>query len=186
MNDFKLISLKLIFPGILILPIFPRRWRIKEALEWCCGYVWDKPWFKSVLYDIIKGGGAIACFYGANHLRSFFNDTLADGRIIHASLTYVLFLLALDFLYDFEEVFEICDNSVLAGYGLMINAKQTIIVIAIGVVHTTCVILCVLKTFLRSNLRLFHIMIECEENEQDQLPTTNTATFDPHEAGSVV
>ncbi|KAJ4883191.1 hypothetical protein Rs2_33284 [Raphanus sativus] len=102
--DFKVVFKKLMtllftnFALILILHVFPRQWKIKEALEKACG----------------KVGGEIAYFYGSNHLGSFFK-TLANARFSYAGL-------------------------------------QTIV--ALSVVHTTCVFLCVLKTFLKSNLKL--------------------------------
>ncbi|KAF2536275.1 hypothetical protein F2Q68_00023006 [Brassica cretica] len=149
-----------IAPGLLIFPFCPRPWPMKEKLEEWCVNMSEKPWFRSILYDLVKGGGAIACYYGSNYLGTFL-QIITDPCLIHATVSFTFFLLTLDFLYDFEEVIELCDNFVFACYGLMINENQR--KIRHFFVHATCVLLCVFKSFLRSNMQLFLSKIEKPE-----------------------
>ncbi|KAG2274258.1 hypothetical protein Bca4012_046568 [Brassica carinata] len=149
-----------IAPGLLIFPFCPRPWPMKEKLEEWCVNMSEKPWFRSILYDLVKGGGAIACYYGSNYLGTFL-QIITDPCLIHATVSFTFFLLTLDFLYDFEEVIELCDNFVFACYGLMINENQR--KIRHFFVHATCVFLCVFKSFLRSNMQLFLSKIEKPE-----------------------
>ncbi|CAF1788262.1 unnamed protein product [Brassica oleracea var. botrytis] len=164
-----------IAPGLLIFPFCPRPWPMKKKLEEWCVNMSQKPWFRSILYDLVKGGGAIACYYGSNYLGTFL-QIITDPCLIHATVSFTFFLLTLDFLYDFEEVIELCDNFVFACYGLMINENQR--KIRHFFVHATCVFLCVFKSFLRSNMQLF--LSKIEKKPEVGLPlTVDQATQSP-------
>lgn len=72
------------------------------GLDWVAGLDWLAE------LDRAKGGGAIACYYGLNYLGSFLK-IITDPCLIHATVSFIFFLLTLDFLYDFEEVIELCE-----------------------------------------------------------------------------
>ena len=112
-------------------------------------------WCQSIPYDALKAAGSLLSYCAFEWLGSTVKIH-SDRHLMYASITFFLFLVIVDLLYDVEDAIAICDGYVFAGYGLMLNQE----VIPKKFIHSTCFSFCLLKTYMRSNRDIILALIE--------------------------
>lgn len=158
-------------PVSLMLPL-PRTLRPKEMLQ-----LFQNRWCQSIPYDALKAAGSILSYCAFEWLGSTVKIH-NDRHLMYASITFFLFLVIVDLLYDVEDAIAICDGYVFAGYGLMLNQE----VIPKKFIHSTCFSFCLLKTYMRSNRDIILALIEKPEPVTEDiplLPLTTQPTVSP-------
>nr|VDD57703.1 unnamed protein product [Brassica oleracea] len=146
----------------LMLPL-PRTLRPKEMLQ-----LFQNRWCQSIPYDALKAAGSILSYCAFEWLGSTVKIH-NDRHLMYASITFFLFLVIVDLLYDVEDAIAICDGYVFAGYGLMLNQE----VIPKKFIHSTCFSFCLLKTYMRSNRDIILALIEKPEPVTEDIPIQN-------------
>ncbi|CAF2356567.1 unnamed protein product [Brassica rapa] len=133
----------------LTLPL-PRTLSPKEMLQ-----LFQNRWCQSIPYDALKAAGSLLSYCAFEWLGSTVKIH-SDRHLMYSSITFFLFLVIVDLLYDVEDAIAICDGYVFAGYGLMLNQE----VIPKKFIHSTCFSFCLLKTYMRSNRDIILALIE--------------------------
>ncbi|KAF3563358.1 hypothetical protein DY000_02019550 [Brassica cretica] len=89
----------------LMLPL-PRTLRPKEMLQ-----LFQNRWCQSIPYDALKAAGSILSYCAFEWLGSTVKIH-NDRHLMYASITFFLFLVIVDLLYDVEDAIAICDGYV--------------------------------------------------------------------------
>uniref|UniRef100_M4CYH8 Uncharacterized protein n=1 Tax=Brassica campestris TaxID=3711 RepID=M4CYH8_BRACM len=143
----------------LTLPL-PRTLSPKEMLQ-----LFQNRWCQSIPYDALKAAGSLLSYCAFEWLGSTVKIH-SDRHLMYSSITFFLFLVIVDLLYDVEDAIAICDGYVFAGYGLMLNQE----VIPKKFIHSTCFSFCLLKTYMRSNRDIILALIEKPEPVTEDIP----------------